>query len=220
VRTRADAWTRRSLRFGLFPRIGDDEVDQSLAVGARDRDGPSRHPRAETASDVGGVAAACADEMVNHVVADHAASTHPRSGPGVVIRSLGPPGHFHHNKVGARGSPMSQVHRDFLPMRDSVLVAGSRPGWRRRTSGDGSDPSVPTSRMGSASSRSRRTGFVLGAALGALLSGWRVPAPSVVCASPEVPAPSAAAITMAVATTPIQRLREAEPGGRLRTGRR
>ena len=196
VRTWADARTRRSLRLGpLAARVGDDEVDQSPAVGARDRDGPSRHARAETASDVGGVAAACADEMVNHVVADDAVSARPEVGPGVLIRSLGPPGPFHHNKSARDGARVSQVHCDFLPLRDSALVAGLIPAGAR-SSGDGSDPSVPTIRMGSASSRSRRTGFVLGAALGALLSGWRVPAPGVVSAR-HAPADSTARPAMA-----------------------
>ena len=51
----------------------------------------------------------------------------------------------------------------------------------------------------------RRFGFFLGAALGALLSGWRVPS----CANCEMPTPSAASITMATTTTPMELARTA-----------
>jgi hypothetical protein len=49
----------------------------------------------------------------------------------------------------------------------------------------------------------RPIGFILGAALGALSSGWCVRAPGVF-ANWEVPTPSPAAVTMATATTPMQ----------------
>ena len=54
----------------------------------------------------------------------------------------------------------------------------------------------------------RTIGFILGAALGALSSGWCVRAPGVF-ANWEVPKPSPGAVTMATATTPMQLARAA-----------